>query len=741
MSLVEGGIDRVQGAPAKTSPSSPDDVAFLEGEYGEAWMADDSDNPEEKVEEGANDGDGSSASSTIPPPLPPFTKLLNLARPEFFLLALAFAFMVASEASHLCIPLLLANAYDDLVDPAIPNDERMSAINEMFFWVLIIHGSGMFLSFARSAMMGIAGERVVARLRNRLYASILAQEIGFFDEHRTGELVSRLGSDTTLVQMATSVAVPEVILGVVKLGVSVGLMFWISPRLAGVALGFVFGIFALCVPFGKTIGKLSKRYQDALGAAQIRSTEALGAMRTVQSFAAEEREVRRYEDAVGDPDMFFWWQKPKDKPTTHCSSPAGTTDFAKKSVRGATPLQQTTYGVGYPKSIWTSGFYTFIFGAGFLSMYVSLWYGFRLVVDGRQTLGDLTAFQSYVFQIGGSLASTSRFLSQLIEARGASGRIFQLLERVPLIPGNNNNDGSDSKTPTNASFNNRKEANGASGDKFKDEEQGPADASSVLTKWLKPKAMEGLVQFHSVSFSYPSRPNVPVLQKFSLAIPVGSTAAIVGSSGAGKSTVVSLLQRFYDVTSGSVTIDGHDVRALDLHWMRERMGYVQQEPQLFGMTVRENVCYGLDRPVTDEEVVDACREANAHDFVLKWPDGYDTMVGERGVTLSGGQKQRIAIARALLVKPSILLLDEATSALDAESEHLVQEAIDKAVRGRTVLIVAHRLSTIRNADQIVVLDGREIVDMGPHDILMGRCDKYRDLIKRQSVVRGPPESL
>ena len=248
--------------------------------------------------------------------------------------------------------------------------------------------------------------------------------------------------------------------------------------------------------------------------------------------------------------------------------------------------------------------------------------------------------------------------------------------------------------------------------------------------------MKGHVQFHNVSFAYPTRPNTPVLRDFTLSIPANTSAALVGASGAGKSTVVSLLQRFYDVSGGSITIDGIDIRDMDLKWMRKHIGYVQQEPQLFGLTIRENVCYGVDEEVSEEEMMEACKKANAHEFIMSWPLGYETLVGERGVKLSGGQKQRIAIARSILVNPRILLLDEATSALDAESEHLVQEAIDNAAVGRTVLIVAHRLSTIRRANQIVVVDDHKMEDVGTHDELLERCVKYQDLIKRQSVV-GP----
>jgi len=207
--------------------------------------------------------------------------------------------------------------------------------------------------------------------------------------------------------------------------------------------------------------------------------------------------------------------------------------------------------------------------------------------------------------------------------------------------------------------------------------------------------------------------------------------------------VVALLQRFYDVNSGTIKIDDTDIKDLDLTWLRQRIGYVQQEPNLFGLSVRENLIYGIPdgEEITQEQIEKACRDANAHDFISSWPDGYDTMVGERGVKLSGGQKQRISIARALVTDCRILLLDEATSALDAESEHLVQEAIDKAVVGRSVIIVAHRLSTIQRATQIVVMSDHKIVDVGTHEGLLNKCTKYQDLIKRQSVIAINPSSL
>lgn len=621
----------------------------------------------------------------IPPP--PIGKLLGLGKPEYTMLFVAVALMIVSEAGGLVNPILISDAYDALIDFSLTNDERMASINQSMIYVLIIHFISIAMAFLRSAIMAAAGERIVARLRNKLYSQMLKQEIAFFDEHKTGELVSRLSSDTTLIQQAVSNGVPEVLLGVVKLITAIALMFWLSPELAGVTLGFTFTIFFICIPFGKLLGKLSKAYQDALGQAQTFSTEALGGMRTVQSFASEDRERSRYASKIGKPDDFKYWIPTK------------------------TP--ETTYRAGFWKGIAQSGFFTTIFGLGFGSMYISLWYGFKLVTDEKMTLGDLTAFQSYIFQIGSSLAQTSRFISQVIEARGASGRIFNLLERTPAIPAAKPEDDTEKDDPTTA------------------------ESTATLT----PTSLVGSVNFESVDFCYASRSDVPVLRDFSLSIPPNTTAALVGSSGSGKSTVVALLQRFYDVSGGSITIDGIDIRKIDLQWLRHHIGYVQQEPQLFGMTVRENICYGLDRDVTQDEVESVCREANAHDFIAGWPSGYDTLVGERGVKLSGGQKQRVAIARALLVNPRILLLDEATSALDAESEALVQDAIEKAMKGRTVLIVAHRLSTIQRADQIVVLDNHQIADVGTHAVLMNRCEKYQDLIKRQSVIHTTAPKL
>jgi ATP-binding cassette subfamily B protein len=527
---------------------------------------------------------------------PSLRKLFGMAQPELPVLVVALILMIAAESTGLIIPLIIANAYDVLVDVDIPDYERMNEINRYMAVALIVYGVGTLAGFCRAALLGVIGERMVARMRCQLYASILHQEIGFFDEHKSGELVSRLGSDTTLLQQVISQSIPESLLGVIKTIVAIGLMFYIAPSLAGVSIGSVVIIFVVALPMGSLLGRLSKEYQNALGEAQTYSTEAFGSMRTVQSFAAEEKEIKRYSNRIGNPDDYPWWYPSKDP---------------------LYPQAASTYRAGFFKSITTAGFYVFIFGSGFGFLYISLWYGFYLVNDGSMSLGDLTAFQSYIFTIGFGLGGAASHFAKVFEGLGASGRVFFLLERTPAIP--------------------------------KPQEEGDF-------RIVSPSQIQGEITFRSVQFSYPSRPDIHVLKEFTLTIPANSTTALVGSSGSGKSTVVALLQRFYDIQSGSIEIDGYNIENLDLKWLRTHIGYVQQEPVLFGISCRENLLYGVDREVPQEEIEKACKDANAYDFITNWPDGFDTLVGERGVKLSGGQKQRIAIARALLTKCRILLL-------------------------------------------------------------------------------------
>lgn len=325
--------------------------------------------------------------------------------------------------------------------------------------------------------------------------------------------------------------------------------------------------------------------------------------------------------------------------------------------------------------------------AAYSAIAAVLWYGGHLVASGALSAGGLTSFLVYTMLVAIALGGLTDLWADFMKASGAAERIFELLDRTPAIP--------------------------------------PTDGLELL-------AIEGRVDFDSVAFSYPTRPDAKVLQGIDLAVKPGEVVAIVGPSGAGKSTIAALLTRLYDPDGGTIRIDGHDLRELAPDGLRRKIGVVSQEPILFSCSIAENIRYGR-ATATDAEVFAAARTANAHTFIEKFPEGYATLVGERGVQLSGGQKQRVAIARAVLKDPRILVLDEATSALDAESEHLVKEALERLMKGRTTLIIAHRLSTVAGADRVCVLDGGKIVQSGAHGALMGQPGLYRRLVERQFV--------
>lgn len=323
---------------------------------------------------------------------------------------------------------------------------------------------------------------------------------------------------------------------------------------------------------------------------------------------------------------------------------------------------------------------------GYGAIAAVLWFGGRLVVSQEMTAGELTSFILYTLMVAFALGSLASLWSDFMRAAGAAERVFELLDRVAQIP-----------------------------------RQGG----------LRLDALEGRVDLQGVHFCYPTRPDVVVLQDVNLQIRPGEVVALVGPSGSGKSTVAALLTRFYDPARGQVQLDGVDITTLDLKWLRQQIGVVSQEPTLLSTSVAENIRYGRS-DASDAEVEAAAKAANAHDFVIKFPEGYQTQVGERGVQLSGGQKQRVAIARAILRNPKLLVLDEATSALDAESEHLVQEALEHLQQGRTTLVIAHRLSTVKDADRVVVMQGGQVRQVGTHQGLMEESDSlYRRLVERQ----------
>ncbi len=575
---------------------------------------------------------------------PELTRLVALARPEATFLALGTAALLITSGLSLAYPLLVKQIVDGVLsgEGRAPVDQAAGLLVGLFFV------GGVFTA-ARSYLFTVAGERVVARLRQALYASLISQEIGFFDEHRTGELTNRLASDTTVLQNTVTVNLSMLLrFSLLALG-SLVILTWTSWRLTLVMLAVVPAVVVGARFYGQALRRVSKQFQDALARSTEVAEETLSGIRTVRAFAREAAEEVRY----------------------------------SAEVQHSFVLARQRAKIG---ALFSGGATFFGYGA----IALVLWYGGVLLARDAMTMGELSAFLLYTFTMAASLGALAGLWNDFMKALGSTERVFELLDRPPGV---------------------------SSGDRTL-------------------PAVQGGIRFEGVSFRYPTRPDDPVLRAIDLELAPGEVVALVGPSGAGKSTVASLLSRFYDPDEGTIRLDGEAYTGLDVDWLRRQVGVVSQEPILFATTIAENIRYG--RPdATDAEVEDAAKAANAHDFVAGFPEGYETLVGERGVRLSGGQKQRVAIARALLKDPRLLVLDEATSALDAESEHLVQEALARLMQGRTTLVIAHRLSTVQEADRVLVLDRGAVVQQGSHGDLLASDGLYRQLVQRQLQGAAP----
>ena len=521
--------------------------------------------------------------------------------------------------------------------------ELLAASNEMTLRVIAVAGVLGFLAFWRIWLFAKASERALGSLRMDLFSHIVRLPMAALNRHRVGELASRLSNDVETLRETLVVTLPQLVRHSVMLLISVGIVFYVSVKLALFMLACIPVVIVLIAIFGSRIRKLTRRAQDDLASSQVVVDESLQSIVSVKAFANEQHEIGRYRRYM---DQFL-------KTAIHASLPRAT-------------------------------FVAFIIFSFSTALALVIWYALRMVLAGEIDKAMVINFGGFSGLVGASFMAFPELVTQLQRALGATERVREILademepEEVPNHP-----------------------------------------------------RIRGEIEMRNVRFSYPSRPEALVLQDFSLKAEAGQRIALVGPSGAGKSTVVSLLFRFYEPTAGQVLVDGRPASEMPLSHLRNNLALVPQEVLLFGGTIRENIAYG--RPgATEDEIVRAAQQANAEQFIKTLPDGYETLVGERGAQLSGGQRQRIAIARAILADPAVLILDEATSSLDAESERLVQEALDKLMANRTSIIIAHRLSTVRRADQILVLSAGTVIERGTHEQLVASENSlYATLAKLQ----------
>ena len=514
------------------------------------------------------------------------------------------------------------------------------------------------------------GEKALVHIRRDTYARLIALPMTFFAQRRVGELSSRISADLTQIEDTLTGATPQFLRQATLLTGSLIFIVVKSPGLTLVMLSCFPPIILVAIFIGKRMRAQSRHAQDRLAESNTVVEETLQGIANVKAFANEAFEIGRYSTSIQE--------------------------F----------LQATLRGVRYRAAL-----VAFIILAIFGAIVVIMWYGCLQLQQGKLSVGDLTRFTIYTSFVAGAVGSFADLYGQIQKTVGATARVRELLleEPEPVVP-------ESAQTPILLRGEKRPAA--------------PVTTSSDP----RPAAFarfRGEVAFEHVDFRYPSRPEVQVLKDLSLRAMPGERVALVGPSGAGKSTLVTLLLRFYDPEKGIVRLDGRPAAEYPLRELRSQMAVVPQEVLLFGGSIAENIAYGKPG-ASQAEIEAAARQANAHDFIAGFPEGYATVVGERGIKLSGGQRQRVAIARAILKDPVILILDEATSALDSESERLVQDALDVLMRGRTSFIIAHRLATVREADRIVVIREGSVVESGTHaDLLTNKNGLYRRLSEFQ----------
>ncbi|XP_042053539.1 ABC transporter B family member 21-like isoform X1 [Salvia splendens] len=575
----------------------------------------------------------SDPKSSEKPPKVPLRRLANLNKPEAPVLVAGAVFAIINGSIMPIFGILISSVIESFFE----SPSELSKDTKFWAIIFVVLGVVSLIAYpARTYLFGVAGNKLIRRIRLMCFEKVVNMEVGWFDEaeHSSGIIGARLSADAATVRALVGDALAQMVQDLSSLVAGLAIAFQASWQLALIILVMLPLIGAngyVQMKFMKGFSADAKAmYEEA---SQV-ANDAVGSIRTVASFCAEEKVMEMYRKK--------------------CEGPMSS------GIK-----QGLISGVGFGIS----------FALLFLVYATSFYAGARLVEDGKITFSDVFRVFFALTMAALAISQSSSFAPDSSKAKVAAASIFTILDRESKID--------------------------------------PSDESGI-----KLDSVKGEIQLKHVSFKYPTRPDVQIFRDLSLTIHGQKTVALVGESGSGKSTVISLLQRFYDPDSGRITLDGVEIQKFQLKWLRQQMGLVSQEPVLFNDTIRANIAYGKEGEATEAEIIAAAEQANAHKFISGLQQGYDTVVGERGVQLSGGQKQRVAIARAIVKSPKILLLDEATSALDAESERVVQDALDQAMVNRTTVIVAHRLSTIKTADLIAVVNNGVIVEKGKHQSLI-----------------------
>jgi ATP-binding cassette, subfamily B, bacterial MsbA len=572
-------------------------------------------------------------------------RLLPWLRPHRGALIIATVCLIASVAMQLAFPAVVSW----LLDAAFQRHDG-ALLNRVALWLIGLFALMGLVNFVQVYFLSATAERVIAKLRDRVFSHLLNLSVGFFTDRRSGDLTSRLSADLAVLQSVLNNQLAEIARQVLFLVGGLVLLTLTHTQLMLTTLAVVPIVVGSAVLFARRLRRASTGVQDRIARAMGMAQEAFGQIRTLQSFNREGVESSRYSGLMHE---------------------VVTAAIVRARIRAM------LFGV--------VGFIAF---AGVTAV---LWEGGRMVLAGQLTPGALVSFLLYAIFVAAAVSTLASLFGSYQEAIGAAQRVFEILETRPTVPE-------------------------------------PARPAPL------PKPVRGDVRLDHVCFRYADE--LPdVLHDVSLHIAPGEVVALVGPSGAGKTTIASLLPRFWDVTGGTIALDGVNVRDLSFVDLRGAIGMVPQEPALFSGTVRENIAYARPgesaQPATEREILAAAGAAHALEFIERLPQGLDTLVGERGVKLSGGQRQRIAIARVFLKDPAVVVLDEATSSLDTESERLVEQAMEDLLRNRSTLIIAHRLSTVRRANRVVALEKGRVVEAGAHDDLLAADGLFARLYRTQ----------